>query len=104
MGSLSKIYGLVQAGRCLFDIFFDDKFKQSEADRRVFRKFNDGEVEMMVFMRVDDIVAHAHATMERFAAELGEKLKVKLMVENFGVEKARRTPASSEVPTPSSSG
>ena len=40
MGLLNKIYGLVQAGRCLFNIIYDDKFKQSEADRRVFRKFD----------------------------------------------------------------
>ena len=42
--------------------------------------------------------------MERFAAELGEKLKVKPVVEKFGVEKASRTPASSGVPTFSQSG
>ena len=34
---LNKIYGLVQAGRCLFKFFFDDKFEQLEADRCVFR-------------------------------------------------------------------
>ena len=51
MGLLNKIYGLVQAGRCLFYIFYDDKFEQLKADRRVFRKFeDDGEVEMVVFM------------------------------------------------------
>ena len=33
---------------CLFNIFCDDKFEQSEADRRVFCKFDDGEVEMVV--------------------------------------------------------
>ena len=48
-----------------------------------------------MFTPVDDILAHAQATMERFAAELGEKLKMKSMVEKFGVEKARRTSASS---------
>ena len=58
MGLLIKIYGPVLVGRCLFDIFCDDKFDQSEADRRVFRKFDDGEVEMVVFvMHVDDILA-----------------------------------------------
>ena len=31
MGLLNKVYGLVQAGRCLFNIFCD-KFEQSEAD------------------------------------------------------------------------
>ena len=38
-------------------------------------------------------------TMERFAAELERKLKVKSMVEKFGVEKASRTQASLEVST-----
>ena len=37
--------------------------------------------------------------MERFTAELEEKFKVKSMVEKFDVEKTRRTPASSGVPT-----
>ena len=101
---LNKIYGLVQAGRCLFNRFCDDKFEQSEADRGVFRKFDDGEVEMVVFMHVDDILAHAQATMKRFAAELGEKFKEKPVVEKFVVEKAWRTPASSGVPTLSPSG
>ena len=45
------IYGLVRAGRCFFNIFCD-KFEQLEADRRVFRKFDDEEVEMVVFMYV----------------------------------------------------
>ena len=44
---------------------------------------------------MDDILAHAQATMERFVAELGGKFKVKSMVEKFGVEKASITPASS---------
>ena len=56
----------------MFNIFCD-KFEQSEADRRVFRKFDDGEVEMVVFMHVDDTLAHAQATMERLAAKLGKK-------------------------------
>ena len=97
MGLLNKIYGLVPAGRCLFDIFCDDKFEQSEVDRRVFRKVDDGKVEMMVFVHVGDILVHAQATMKRFTAELGEKLKVKSMVKKFGIEKASRTPASSGV-------
>ena len=41
MGLLNEIYGLVQAGRCLFNIICDDRFKQTEADRRVFHKFDD---------------------------------------------------------------
>ena len=59
---------------------------------------------MVVFMLVDDILARTQVTMERFAAELGKKFKVKSMVEIFGVEKARRTPASSGVPTLSPKG
>ena len=54
MGLLNKIYGLVKAGRCLFNIFCADKFKQSGADRRVFREFDDVEVEMVMFIHVDD--------------------------------------------------
>ena len=64
MGLLNKMYGLVQAGRCLFNIFCAFKFEQSEADRRVFRKFDDGEVEMVVFVHVADILAHAQAAMK----------------------------------------
>ena len=67
---LNKIYGLVQAGRCLFNINCH-KFEQSEAGRRVFRKFDDGEAEVVVLVHMDDILAQAQATMERFAAELG---------------------------------
>ena len=96
---MNETYGIVHAGRCLFDIFCDDKFEQSEADRRVFRKFDDREVEIVAFMHVNDILANAQATMKRFAAELGETFKVESVVEKFGVEKARRTPASSGVPT-----
>ena len=83
MRLLNKIYGLVRAGRCLFNIFFDDNCKQSQADRRVFSRFDDGEVKMVVFM---------------------QKFKLKSMVEKFGVEKASKTPASSGVPTLSPSG
>ena len=74
MGFLNKIYGLVQTGRYLFDIVCDDKFEQLEAGRCVFREFDDGEVEMVVLMHMDDILAHAQATMERFAARLGGKV------------------------------
>ena len=35
------------------------------------RKFDNGEVEMVVLVHMDDILPHAQATMERFAAELG---------------------------------
>ena len=93
---LNNIYGLAQPGRSLFNMFSDDKFEQSEADQRVFRKFYDGEVKIVVFMRMEDILAHAQATMERFFAELGETFKVKPMVEKFGVKKASRVPASCE--------
>ena len=70
MGSLNKIYGLVQAGSCLFTIICDDTFEQSEADRHVFRNFDDLEVDIVVFVRMDDILAHAQATTERFATEI----------------------------------
>ena len=50
---------------------------------------------------MNDILAHAQTAMERFAAELGEK--VKSMVKKFDVEKSSRTPASSGVSTLSSS-
>ena len=62
----SRTHGIVEqdlraraCGKVLFNIFCDDKFEQSEKDRRVFRKFDDGEVEIVVFMHVDDILAHA---------------------------------------------
>ena len=102
MGLLNKIYGLVQAGRCSFNIYFDDKFEQSDADRGVFCKFDGREVAMVVFVHVDDILAHTEATMERFAAELRETFIVKSMVEKFGVKKTSRTPTFSGVSTLSS--
>ena len=37
----------------------------------MFRKFDNGEVEMVVLVHMDDILPHAQATMKRFAAELG---------------------------------
>ena len=40
----------------------------------------------------------------RFTTELGEKFKVKSMVEKFGVAKTSKTPASSEVSTLPQSG
>ena len=78
-------------------------FEHSDTDRRLFRKFDDGEVDMVVFMHVDDILAHAQATMERFAAELGVKFRVKSMVE-IGVENRSNTPASPGVSTLSPNG
>ena len=101
---LNKIYGLVQMGKCLFNKFYDDRFEEPEVGPRVFRKFNDGGVDMVVIVHVDDIVGHAQATIERFAAELEGKFKVKPMVEKFGVEKASNTPASLGVLTLSQSG
>ena len=99
MGLLNNIYELEQAGRCLFNIFCDDKFEQSEADRWVFRMIDDVEVEMVVFVHMDDILAHTQATMERLAAELVKNFKLKSMVEKLDVEKRSRTPASSGVST-----
>ena len=40
----------------------------------MFRKFDDEEVEMVVFVHMDAILAHAKATMERFGAEFGSKV------------------------------
>ena len=71
---LTKICGLVQAGRCLFSIIYDDKFEQPEVDRHVLRKFDNGKVEIVVFVDMDNILADAQATMERFTAELGRKI------------------------------
>ena len=85
VGRLNKaIYGLVQAGRCWNNKFCDDMaigFEQAKADPCVFRKVVDGEAEMVVVVHVDDILAHAkdQATMDRFAAELGQKFKLKDM-------------------------
>ena len=47
----------------------------------VFRKVVDGEAEMVVVVRVDVILAHVkdQATMDRFAAELEQKFKLKDM-------------------------
>ena len=83
MGRLNKaIYGLVQAGRCWNNKFCDMTaigFEQAKADPCVFRKVVDGAAEMVVVVHVDDILAHAkdQATMDRFAAELGQKFKLK---------------------------
>ena len=54
---------------------------------------------MGVVVNVDGTLDHAQATMERFAAELGGRFKVKSVVEKVGIEKASRTPASSGVST-----
>ena len=70
----------------------------------MFHKYDDGEVEMVVFVNMDGILAHVQATMERGSPlSLEERFKLKPMVEKFGVEKPRRTPASSGVPPLSSS-
>ena len=86
VGRLNKApYGLVQAGRCWNNKFCDDitaiGFEQAKADPCVFRKVVDGEAEMVVVVHVDDILAHAKdkSTMDRFAAELGQKFKLKEM-------------------------
>ena len=86
VGRLNKvIHGLVQAGRYWNNKFCDDmtaiRFEQGKADPCVFRKVVDGEAEMVVVVHVDDILAHTKdkATMGRFAAELGQKFKLKDM-------------------------
>ena len=79
------IYRLVQAGRCWNNKFCDDMtaigFEHAKADPCVFRKVVDGEAEMVVVVHVDDILACVkdQATMDRFAAELGQKFKLKNM-------------------------
>ena len=86
MGRLNKaIYGLGKAGRCWNNKFCDDMtaigFEQAKADPCVFRKVVDGEAEMVLVLHADDILAHAkdQATMDRFAAELGQKFTLKDM-------------------------
>ena len=72
-------------GGCWNNTFCDNMkaigFEQAKADPCVFRKVVDGEVEMVVVVHVDDILTHAkdQATMDRFAAELGQKFKLKDM-------------------------
>ena len=79
------IYELVQVGRYWSNTFCDDMtaigFEQSKVNPCVSRKIIDGEVEMVVVVRVEDILAHVkdQATMERFAAELGSKFTLKGM-------------------------
>ena len=55
--------------------------EQAKADPCVFPKVVAGEAEMVVVVHVDDILAHAkdQATMDRFAAELGQEFKLKGM-------------------------
>ena len=86
VGRLNKaVYELVQAGRCWNNKLCNDMaaigFEQAKADPCVFRKVIDGEAEMVVVAHVDDIIAHLkdQATMDRFAAELGQKFKLKDM-------------------------
>ena len=57
------------------------RFERTKVDPCVFRKVNDGELEIMVIVHVDNNFAHAkyQVTMERFTAELGNKLKLKNM-------------------------
>ena len=54
----------------------------------MFREVDDGEVEMVVVMHVDDILAHAkdQAMPERFGTELGNKLKLKDMADTSFLE------------------
>ena len=75
MRLLNKIYGLVQAGRGLFNIFCDGKFEQSEADRHVFCKFDDEEVEVVVFMHADDILLMPERRWRGSLLRLEKRLK-----------------------------
>ena len=78
-------YGLVQAERGWNNKFCDDmtaiRLEPAKTDSCVFRKVVEDEAEMVVVVHVDDILAHAkdQATMDRFAAELGQKFKLKDM-------------------------
>ena len=79
------IYGLVHAGRWRNNKFCNDRmaigFEQSKAGPCMFHKIADKDAEMVVVKHVDDILAHAkdQAPMERIAAELGRKFKLKDM-------------------------
>ena len=86
VGRLNKaIYRLVEAGRCWNNKFCEDKtaigFEQAKADSCVFRKVVNDEAEMVVVVHVRRHCCHAkdQATVDRFAAELGQKFKVKDM-------------------------
>ncbi|CAN0277950.1 unnamed protein product, partial [Ascophyllum nodosum] len=79
------IYGLVQVGRCWSNKCCDDMtaigFEQAKADPCGLYKVVDGEAEVVVVAHVDDIFVHAkdQTTMDRFAAELGQDIKLKDM-------------------------
>ena len=73
IGLLNKFYG--------FNQLHDDRmamgFKQPETDPCVFRKFDDKEMEMVVVVHVNNILTLIQVTMERFAADIEGKFKVK---------------------------
>ena len=86
VGRLNKaIYGLVQAGRYWNNKLCDDitaiGFEQAKLDPCMFSKVVDVEAEMVLVVHIYGILAHAkdQATMDRFAAELGQKFKLKDM-------------------------
>ena len=56
-----------------------DRVRAIKVGQYVLCKVVEGHVEMMVVVNVGDIFTHAknQATMERFATELGRKLKLK---------------------------
>ena len=76
------IYGLVQAERYWNNKFYNDMTaigsEHSKADPCVLYKVADKELEMVVVVHVDDVLAHTkdQATMKRFAAELERKFKL----------------------------
>ncbi|CAM9472324.1 unnamed protein product [Ascophyllum nodosum] len=76
------IYGLVQAERYWNNKFYNDMTaigsEHSKADPWVLYKVADKELEMVVVVHVDDVLAHTkdQATMKRFAAELERKFKL----------------------------
>ena len=75
----------MQAGGCWNNKLWDDMtavgFEQAKADPCVFRKVVDGEAQIVAVVHVDGILAHAkdQATMDSFAADLGQKFKLKDM-------------------------
>ena len=77
------ICGLIQAGRCWNNTFCNDMvaigFEQSREASCVFCKVVGEELEMVVIVYVDDILAHAkdQATIGRFAAKIERKFKLK---------------------------
>ena len=99
MSLLNKIYGLVQGERCLLNIICDDKFEQSGA-------CSVSSMERWRWWCLCTCTTSLLTPKQRWRGlplSLEGKFRVKSMVEELRVEKARRTPTSLGVPTLSSS-